>query len=200
MSMPYALNQIGIVLLRLGRPEDAAARHREALEITREVGDRTEEAHSLRRLGEVALEGDEAAAACGPLAESLALAREVKTREGEVESLYALGRAQLAAGRLDSAEATAAELEAQVEGGAAEVQAKSHRLQGLVATSRSLPEEARRRFRSALELASEVGLRDLQWRLHLDLARVRPGGTEGPEAAEDRARAETSHEAGGVRY
>jgi predicted ATPase len=189
MSFPYALNQLGAVLLALGQVERAEASHREALEITRDVGDRTEEAHSLRRLGDVALERDDPGPGCGPLAESLALARELKAREAEMEALYSLGRAQVRAGRLDSAEATAAAMEPVASQGAAEYLAKSHRLAGLLAAARSEREEARQRFQAALGLAAEVGLRDLQWRLHLDLASTREGGEHSPEAREDRARA-----------
>ena len=189
MSKPYALNEVGVGLLALGRPDEAEARHREALEVTRQVGDRTEEAHSLRRLGEVALERGDPAAACSALAESLSVAREVQVLEGEMEALYALGVAQVGSGRLESAAATAGEMRRGSEDGRPEFRAKCEHLLGLVAARSGRLDDARQHLLAALDGAAEVGLRDLQWRMHADLAEVRSGGRAGPEGSEDLARA-----------
>ena len=181
MSVPYALNTIGALLLSLGRPQDAEQRHEEALRRTREIGDRTEEAHTLCRMGELRLARGEPAAACGPLAAALALARQVGVRQGEIDSLFALGQAELSSGRLEAAAIHAASLEQLAAGGAPEIGAKADRLWGQLLAARGDAKGAAARFRRALERAAEGGLRDLQWRLHVDLAAVLGNTQEGED-------------------
>ena len=102
LRQAQALNRRGAAARRDGRWRDAAAAHRQALEIYREAGDRKREGLSLANLAlaEARLDGEAAVATCE---EAAAILREVGERTAEGQVLTNLGALHHRAGRDDAA-------------------------------------------------------------------------------------------------
>jgi tetratricopeptide (TPR) repeat protein len=79
--------------LEVGRPDQAAASARAALNASRASGDRAETANALRLLGAAAIRTGDAGAAIGHLGEALAIDREIAAPRKIYLDLIALGRA-----------------------------------------------------------------------------------------------------------
>ena len=86
-------NVRGQLALDAGRPDQAAASARAALNASRATGDRTEWANALRLLGEIAIRTGDGASASGYLGEALAIDRELGASRKIYLDLIALGRA-----------------------------------------------------------------------------------------------------------
>jgi len=100
-----ALNETGLVDWRLGRYQQAAARHRRALTLFRAAGDRAGEAHALGSLGldEVAMALHEEAARHQQ--EALVIYRDTGDKFGEARTLGQLGVVRRRQGRYEEAAA-----------------------------------------------------------------------------------------------
>jgi predicted ATPase/class 3 adenylate cyclase len=99
----FSLSHLGLVLDRLGEPEEARRRHEEAVSLAQALGDRWLLAMALNNLSCTLMEeGDYAAA--GPLAEeSLTLRRALGEKRGIAISLTTVAELSLAAGDGESA-------------------------------------------------------------------------------------------------
>jgi CHAT domain-containing protein len=100
---PYALNNLGQILLRLNLPGASEALLRKALNLHRNVGDKRGEAIAGHYLGLIARKRGDITAARELLSQALEIRRTCGLRDDAADSLFALAELELAAG--DSARA-----------------------------------------------------------------------------------------------
>jgi len=103
MTEANATNSIGVVKLRLRLPEEALRRHREAVRIAQQIGDRSTLIVALRNIGNVYRELERHDEATESHKEALALSRETHSKALETEILDELGRTQYRLGRFQEA-------------------------------------------------------------------------------------------------
>jgi tetratricopeptide (TPR) repeat protein len=172
-SIPYCKNALGRVGLALNALEGAERLFVEALEGTREQGDRPEECRSVVNLAEVRLAAGRADEArqglgqAGRLAVELGL-REIRTEIHYLEGLAALARsdskgAREALGRLKEARSPAS---------LAHEEVLEKHLEGRVLKDAGKGPEAQEALEQALNVARDVGLRGLEWKILADTGRT----------------------------
>jgi tetratricopeptide (TPR) repeat protein len=98
-----ALNGLGQVHLRLGRYEQAAEHHQQALRLARTTGHRAGELNALTGLGQVHLRLGRYEQAAEHHQQLLDLARTSRDRNYEFEAWQVMGRLRHATGELDAA-------------------------------------------------------------------------------------------------
>ncbi len=186
---PSVLNSLGQIRLWLNQPEEAAGLFERALKMTRDQGQRLEECHSLQNLGSVTAE-------CGSIDEALSLlnqardlARDLDAGERESEILHGMGRLHARRGDAGATASCARDLA----GLADRLHLREVDIRRLHLAARAAllgPPESRcqasRLLGEAAELASQVGLKELEWRVRRDLAEALGPG---PEAEAEIARA-----------
>lgn len=97
------LNERGAQLRRSGNPEQAAAQHRVALAILRDLGDHQAEAMTLNNLALALAQGGAEEAAVQHLEQALALLRQLGDEEHEGQVIANLGLVHRRQGRIDEA-------------------------------------------------------------------------------------------------
>ena len=97
------LNERGAQLRRDGNPEQAAAQHRVALAILRDLGDHQAEAMTLNNLALALAQGGAEEAAVQHLEQALALLRQLGDEEHEGQVIANLGLVHRRQGRIDEA-------------------------------------------------------------------------------------------------
>lgn len=184
---PYALNSLGRIRLRLNQPREAATLFERALEMTRQQGHRVEQCQSIQNLGA-------ARAALGDLDEGLALLRqardlaaEVQAREHEGETLYIMGLLLAARGDIEATAACARQLRELGEAlRSREAEIRRLHLEGCRDLLQNRGDEAAGGLSQAADLAAQVGLKELEWRIRRDLSLAL---VKGPAAAEEMLKA-----------
>ncbi len=159
----HGLNLVGLILCRLGRPDEALAYHQEALELYRRGGMAFGEAEALNGLGLVDLAHGRRAEAIAHHQRALELYRHIGAKAEQAETLNHLGVALHAAG--DAAEAVRHHRQ-----GAALARALGDRyeqaraLHGAAVSLHAQAQtvEARRHLAEARALYAELGLPDAE--------------------------------------
>jgi CHAT domain-containing protein/Tfp pilus assembly protein PilF len=106
---PYALNNLGQILLRLNLPGAAEARLRKAFHLHRTVGDKRGEAIAEHYLGLIARKRGDIPVARELLSQALEIRRTCGLRDDAADSLFALAELELTAGDSDQAKSLAEE-------------------------------------------------------------------------------------------
>jgi tetratricopeptide (TPR) repeat protein len=153
-----ALNQLGNVDGELGRSQQAAARHRQALALFRRAGDRPGEARTLRSIGLDEMNLGHYDQAARHQQEALAIHRDIGDRLGEVLALGNLGMARQRQGRYQEASGYHQQsLDLSSEIGDREGEASALEMLGIVDLRRGRYQQAAGYLQHALAMFHEMG-------------------------------------------
>ena len=156
-----ALNGAGETLLATGRPEQAYACHTAALALTRQTGNRPEQARSLTRLAAVFRQQGDYAQAAGYDQQALTIYRQIGDPDGEADALNGAGETLLATGRPDEAHTRhSAALSLARQTGDRYQQARAHHGLASACQATDQLDQARQHWQHALDIYTDLGVPD----------------------------------------